>query len=75
MNPEIASPASTIKQTSSDHENEDISSNTIIIPFLDINENCWLNNNLTFTHERNENDAQVHMARDQAFNEWLAAKL
>lgn len=73
--PERVSPPSTQESAFTDHDNEDVDSNTIVIPFLNINQNSWVNNNLTYTHERNEDIAQVHMARDQAFNEWLAAKL
>lgn len=52
---------------------KDNDSDTIIMPHLNINENNWLNDgNQTY---RADSNSQFHMNRDEAFNEWLAAKL
>lgn len=43
------------------------------MPHLNINESCWISDcNATY---RADSNVQVHLSRDEAFNEWLAAKL
>lgn len=57
-------------------ENEDNTDNYINIPELNLNQETWSSNELTYTHRKGDEKSSKEIIRKtEAFKEWLSAKM